>query len=90
MWPDYGVDSLLAYGDYYESTQFAYAWGWIESFYRFINWNQIMWLLTLMSGCWVQELYIKSTSLKLRHCLPHATSIGRSIAGNNLPSRSFE
>jgi len=36
MWIDYGVDSIQAYGDYFESTMFAYATGLlIESFYRF-------------------------------------------------------
>src|SRR5690606_9559575 len=36
MWLDFGVDSMYAYGDYDESSMFAYASGVvIESFYRF-------------------------------------------------------
>src|SRR5690554_6881885 len=36
MWNSFGVDSLDAYGDYHDSTMFAYATGLlIENFYRF-------------------------------------------------------
>lgn len=88
MWADYDVDSLLAYGDYFESTLFAYTTGvLIESFYRFhqlesdnvaAHFNEWM----LGAGA----LYIKKHVPKIATLFTtHATSIGRSIAGNNLP-----
>jgi glycosyltransferase involved in cell wall biosynthesis len=88
MWSDYGVDSLLAYGDYYESTQFAYATGvLIESFYRFHQLesdNVVAHFNEWMLGA--GALYIKKHVPKIATLFTtHATSIGRSIAGNNLP-----
>lgn len=88
MWIDYGVDSIQAYGDYFESTMFAYATGLlIESFYRFhqlesdhvvAHFNEWM----LGTGA----LYIKKFVPKIATLFTtHATSIGRSIAGNNRP-----
>lgn len=88
LWRDYGVDSLNAYGDYHESTLFAYATGkLIESFYRYhrleaehvvAHFNEWM----LGAGA----LYIKKQVPKIATLFTtHATSIGRSIAGNNLP-----
>ena len=88
MWEDFGVDSLHAYGDYHESTMFAYATGvLIESFYKFhrletsdviAHFNEWM----LGAG----TLYIKKHVPKIATIFTtHATSIGRSIAGNNLP-----
>lgn len=88
MWMDWGVDSIAAYGDYHESTMFSYATGMvIESFYRFHHLeaeNVIVHCNEWMTG---------ATALYLRKHVPsiatlfttHATSIGRSIAGNNLP-----
>lgn len=88
MWLDYGVDSIAAYGDYHESTMFAYATGLvIESFYRYhhleadnvtAHFNEWM----LGAGA----LYIRKHVPKIATLFTtHATSIGRSIAGNNLP-----
>ncbi len=88
MWTDFGVDSIYAYGDYFESTMFAYATGLlIESFYHFhhlepdhvvAHFNEWM----LGAGA----LYIKKFVPKIATLFTtHATSIGRSIAGNNLP-----
>ncbi|MDD6782273.1 MAG: glycogen/starch synthase [Bacteroidales bacterium] len=87
-WQWFGVDSIQAYGDYDDSSMFGYAAGKVvESFVRFhkIGSKKIVahfneWM-TAFGG-----LYIK-------HFMPnvatvfttHATSIGRSIAGNHKP-----
>lgn len=88
MWQDYGVDSLTAYGDYHESTIFAYATGMlIESFYRFYNLesnNVIAHFNEWMLGA--GALYIKKHVPKIATIFTtHATTVGRSIAGNNMP-----
>lgn len=88
MWQDYGVDSIAAYGDYHESTMFAYATGMlIENFYRFHHlesFNVIAHFNEWMLGA--GALYIKKYVPKIATMFTtHATSIGRSIAGNNLP-----
>lgn len=88
MWNRYQVDSLHAYGDYDESCMFAFAAGKVvESFYRFNltetdkvvfqahEWMTAMGVLYLQSA--VPEIATVFTT--------HATSIGRSIAGNNQP-----
>ena len=88
IWESYGVDSSKAYGDYNEACMFAYATGRvIHSFYDFYHLKQVKviahfheWMLGMGA------LYIQ------KHCpsiatvfTTHATSIGRSIAGNNKP-----
>ena len=88
LWELFQVDSLHAYGDYDEASMFSYAAGLVvESFYNFFldqNTKVIYHANEWMTGLGL--LYI-------RHRLPqiatvfttHATSIGRSIAGNNKP-----
>ena len=88
MWNEYGVDSLYAYGDYDESCIFSYASARvIESLYKYIggeNYKVVAHFDEWTTGMGL--LYVK-------HRLPavatmfttHATSIGRSIAGNNKP-----
>ena len=88
LWENYKVDSLHAYGDYDEASMFSYAAGLVvESMYKFYklqNKNVIYHANEWMTG--LGALYIK-------HKIPaigtifttHATSIGRSIAGNNKP-----
>ncbi|MGI6573832.1 MAG: glycogen/starch synthase [Fermentimonas sp.] len=88
MWTDFGVDSISAYGDYHESTVFAYTAGMlIESFYRFHHLeteNVIAHFNEWMTGA--GALYIKKHVPKVATIFTtHATSIGRSIASNNLP-----
>ena len=88
MWRLYGVDSLPAYGDYDEASMFAYSVGnVIESFYKFhklqdkhviAHFNE--WMLG-MGALYVQHFVPKIATI----FTTHATSIGRSIAGNNLP-----
>ncbi|MDL2221995.1 glycosyltransferase [Parabacteroides sp. OttesenSCG-928-N08] len=86
MWQDFGVSSLNAYGDYDESCMFAYAVGKvIESFYHFYHLEKKQvaahfneWMLGMGA------LYIKKNIPAIATLFTtHATSIGRSIAGNN-------
>lgn len=88
MWLDFEVDSIQAYGDYDESSMFAYASGVvIESFYRYhhleashviAHFNE--WQLGMGA------LYIRKNVPKIATVFTtHATGIGRSIAGNGLP-----
>ncbi len=86
MWKEYQVNSLHAYGDYDESCVFALAVGRvIESFYHYYK-LQKKEVVALFN-----EWMLSMGSLYVRKRLPgiatlfttHATSIGRSIAGNN-------
>ena len=88
LWELYQVDSLHAYGDYDEASMFSYAAGLVvESFYQFYL-NQDT-KVVYHGNEWMTGLGL----LYIRHRLPqiatvfttHATSIGRSIAGNNKP-----
>ena len=88
MWRLFRVDSLPSYGDYDESSMFAYAVGnVIESFYKYYkleNKHVIAHFNEWMLG--MGALYIKHFVPKIATIFTtHATSIGRSIAGNNLP-----
>lgn len=88
MWETFGVDSLQAYGDYDEACMFAYATGKIiENFYRFHRLetaNVVAHFNEWMMG--FGALYIKKNAPKIATIFTtHATSIGRSIAGNGLP-----
>ncbi len=88
MWLDFGVDSMPSYGDYHEACMFAYAAGkTMESFYRFHHlalYHVVAHFNEWMMG--MGALYIKKNVPKIATIFTtHATSIGRSIAGNNLP-----
>lgn len=87
-WADYQVDSLHAYGDYDEASMFSYAAALVvESFYRakLASKRKVVYQAHEWMTC-LGALYI-------RKCVPeiatifttHATTIGRSIAGNNKP-----
>ena len=88
IWENFGVDSLHAYGDYDEASMFSYAAARVvESFYHYyIKENQ---KVIYQGNEWMTCMGL----LYLRLHLPqiatifttHATSIGRSIAGNNKP-----
>lgn len=87
-WIDFNVDSLHAYGDYDEASMFSYAAGKVlESFYRFClkpSDNVIYQAHEWMTG--LGALYIRKTLPQIATIFTtHATSIGRSIAGNNKP-----
>ena len=86
MWESFRVDSIHAYGDYDESCIFAYAVGKvIESFYHFYK------LEGKKVAALFNEWMLGMGALYIKKQLPavatlfttHATSIGRSIAGNN-------
>ena len=88
MWNRYQVDSLHAYGDYDESCIFAYAAARvIESLYNHIQgeqYNVVAHFDEWTTGMGL--LYVKSRLPKVATVFTtHATSIGRSIAGNNKP-----
>lgn len=88
MWNRYGVNSLPAYGDYDESCAFAYASALvIESYYKFIHgekYNVVAHFDEWMTGMGL--LHIKYTLPQVATLFTtHATSIGRSIAGNDKP-----
>ncbi len=92
MWEDFQVDSLFAYGDYDESCMFAYSTGCvIKSFYEFhalINNSVIAHFDEWMLGMGL--LYVKHFLPKVATVFTtHATSIGRSIAGNNKPLYNY-
>jgi glycosyltransferase involved in cell wall biosynthesis len=88
MWNRYQVDSLHAYGDYDEASMFACAAGRVvESFYRFslmptdkVVFQAHEWM-TGMAALYLQTAVPEIATI----FTTHATSIGRSIAGNNKP-----
>ena len=88
LWENFKVDSLHAYGDYDEANMFSYAAAKVvESFYHrnidkaakvIYHGNEWMTCLGL--------LYIRKHIPEIATIFTtHATSIGRSIAGNNKP-----
>ena len=88
LWERYQVDSLHAYGDYDEASMFSYgAAKVVESFYGFyldpskrVIYHGNEW----MTGLGL--LYINDKLPQVATLFTtHATSIGRSIAGNNKP-----
>lgn len=92
MWHKFGVDSIHAYGDYDESCMFAYSTGVvIESFYNYYrleNKRVVAHFDEWMLG--MGALYIKDHLPKVATVFTtHATSIGRSIAGNGKPLYNY-
>ena len=88
MWENYQVDSLHAYGDYDEASMFSYAAALVvELFYK--NYLGQDKKVIYHGNEWMTGLGL----LYINKVLPqigtvfttHATSIGRSIAGNNKP-----
>ena len=88
LWEHFQVDSLHAYGDYDEASMFSYAAGLVvESFYNFylddtkkVVYHANEW----MTGLGLLYLQYKMPQIATVFTT-HATSIGRSIAGNNKP-----
>ena len=88
IWENFKVDSMAAYGDYDESCMFAYAVGKvIESFYRFYKLDDKK--VVALFNEWMLgmgALYVKKELPGIATIFTtHATTIGRSIAGNNKP-----
>jgi len=88
LWEHYGVDSLHAYGDYDEASMFSYAAALVtESFYNHyglqdqrVVYHANEWM------CGLGALYLNNRQPKIATIFTtHATSIGRSIAGNQKP-----
>lgn len=92
MWDKFKVDSIQAYGDYDDSCMFAYASGLvIESFYEFLKLNNkkvIAHFNEWMLGMGL--LYVKDKLPSVGTVFTtHATSVGRSIAGNGKPLYNY-
>ena len=88
LWENFQVDSLHAYGDYDEASMFSYAAALVvESFYKHVvgeDKKVIYHGNEWMTGLGL--LYIKKNLPQIATIFTtHATSIGRSIAGNNKP-----
>ncbi len=89
LWENYQVDSLHAYGDYDEASMFSYAAALVvESFYNHylqksekrVIYHANEWM------CGLGALYINKVLPQIGTIFTtHATSIGRSIAGNQKP-----
>ena len=88
LWEHYSVDSLHAYGDYDEASMFSYAAALVvESFYNHyldsskkVIYHANEWM------CGLGALYINNKLPQIGTVFTtHATSIGRSIAGNMKP-----
>ena len=88
LWENYGVDSLHAYGDYDEASMFSYAAALVvESFYTYnldsskkVIYHANEWM------CGLGALYLNNKLPQIGTVFTtHATSIGRSIAGNMKP-----
>lgn len=88
MWEWYAIDSLHGYGDYHESALFGYAVGLIiDNFYHYYNLKNNKVVAHFNEWMTAFGLFF------LKHYTPgiatifttHATSIGRSIAGNHKP-----
>lgn len=88
LWENYQVDSLHAYGDYDEASMFSYAAALVvESFYkRFLDKSQKVVYHANEWMCGLGALYINARLPEIGTVFTtHATSIGRSIAGNQKP-----
>ncbi|MDR0745888.1 MAG: glycogen/starch synthase [Mediterranea sp.] len=87
-WEHYQVDSLHAYGDYDEASMFSYAAGKVvKSFYLYHltrNDKVVYHAHEWMTGLGVLYLQINVPEIATIFTT-HATSVGRSIAGNNKP-----
>ena len=89
LWEYAKVDSMNAYGDYDEANMFSYAAGLVvESFYRHslaktsknVVYQAHEWM-TCLGAMYIQQNVPEIATI----FTTHATTIGRSIAGNNKP-----
>ena len=95
LWEHYSVDSLHAYGDYDEASMFSLAAAKVvESVYRWSLGNNSKFKIQNSKIIYHANEWMTGLGLLyIHHHLPqiatifttHATSIGRSIAGNNKP-----
>ena len=88
LWTNYQVDSLHAYGDYDEASMFSYAAGRVvESYYQYfldetkrVVYQAHEWM-TGLGALYIQKHVPAIATI----FTTHATTIGRSIAGNGKP-----
>ena len=87
-WEDFRVDSLHAYGDYDEASMFSYAAALVvENFYRakLTGKKKVVYQAHEWMTC-LGALYIRKHVPQIATIFTtHATTIGRSIAGNGKP-----
>lgn len=88
LWEKYQVDSLHGYGDYDEASMFSYAAGLVvENLYQYLSLASQK--VVYHANEWMTGLGMLYINDKLPQIgtiwTTHATSIGRSIAGNNKP-----
>ncbi len=88
-WDNFQVNSLHAYGDYDESLMFSWAAGKVvESYYKFFGLTKednVVFQAHEWQTC-LAALYVKKHVPEVATIFTtHATTIGRSIAGNNKP-----
>ena len=93
VWERFGTNSIAAYGDYDESSMFGYAAGMVvESFYRHYGLSPKQHVVAHFNE-WQTSFgiyYIKEHLPEVATLFTtHATSIGRSIAGNNKPLYNY-
>ena len=88
MWENFGVESDQAYGDYDESSLFAYGAGLVaESYYNYyeLKGKQVVYQahewMTGMGALYLQKAVPDIATI----FTTHATTVGRSIAGNYKP-----
>lgn len=93
VWEQFGVNSIAAYGDYDESSMFGYAAGMVvESYYHFFKLTKKQNVVAHFNewqtsfGVFYIKEYLPSVATLFT---THATSIGRSIAGNNKPLYNY-
>lgn len=90
LWENYRVDSLHAYGDYDEASMFSYAAALVvESIFRWMGKDMARKHVIYHANEWMcglGALYINKVLPQIGTVFTtHATSIGRSIAGNQKP-----
>lgn len=87
-WQNYQVNSMNGYGDYDEANMFSYAAALVtESIYKFekLENKKVIYHANEWMTC-MGLLYLQKHQPKIGTVFTtHATSIGRSIAGNNKP-----
>lgn len=89
VWEDHRVDSMHAYGDYDEASMFGYASGMVMAhYYEFHKLTKRSHVAAHFNE-WMTSFgafYLHSNRPEIATLFTtHATSIGRSIAGNNKP-----
>ncbi|MDR2854013.1 MAG: glycogen/starch synthase [Prevotellaceae bacterium] len=93
MWLRFGINSIAAYGDYDECAMFSIAAGTIvESYYKFFGLNKKNKVVAHFNE-WQTAFgvfYVKKNLPNVKTVFTtHATTIGRSIAGNHKPLYNY-